>query len=408
MDTWILGPALVALVSAALAAVVTWLVTRARYAALLSSAGTERDLLRERIGDLEASLEEDRETATVLAPLSDTLARVERQVGVLERDRTEQFGSIRTMLARVQTETGEVGRATAALAGSLRSANVRGAWGEVQLRRVLELSGMLPHCDFDEQASARTPAGDRIRPDVLVRLPGDKVLVIDAKAPMSRFLDAQEEGLTDQARSALLAHHATDLGKHVRTLSAKQYWSAFATTPELVVCFVPSEAMLTAALAHDPALHERAMAQQVVLVGPGSLLALLKAVAVAWQGDALSTSARELLDLGRELHHRLGTLGSHTSKLGRSLQAGIEAYNAMVGTLESRVLVTARRMNELGLTSAELAEPRPVSVGPRPLTAAELLDAVTADDRRPELLLDTTPAPGSRTTQDARSAELTG
>lgn len=399
MLTWIL-----ALVSLVLGALGAWLVARSRYAASLASASTERDLLRERVGDLEASLEEDRETAILLAPLRETLFRVERQVGVLERDRSEQFGSIRTMLARVESEAGEVGRATAALAGSLRSANVRGAWGEVQLRRILELSGMLRECDFGEQVSTSTPDGARIRPDVVVKLPGEKVLVIDAKAPMTHFLDAQADGLDDRARSSLLASHAKTLEGHVRALASKEYWSAFSSTPEFVVCFVPSEAMLTAALAEDPGLHERALSRNIILVGPGSLLALLKAVAVAWRSEALSANARELLELGRELHQRLGTLGSHTNKLGRSLQSSIEAYNAFVGTLESRVLVTARRMNDLGVANVELSEQQPISAVPRALTTVELLDAVTADDDRPELLFDPTERGSGRVRRESTAS----
>lgn len=371
-----------------LGALCAWLVFRSRYAAGLAAAESERDLFRERAAALEAAAGENHEAAVLLAPLRETLNRVERQVGVLERDRADQFGSIRTLLARVETETGQVGRATAALAGSLRAANVRGAWGEVQLRRVLESSGMLPHCDFEEQVPAHSATGALVRPDVVVRIPGGKSIVVDAKAPMLAFLDAQSERIGDAARDTLLASHAQSLSEHVGILAGKEYWSAFPATPELVVCFVPSEAMLASALSHDPTLHERAMAQRVVIVGPGSLLALLKAVAVAWREDALTASARELLDLGRELHHRLGTLGTHTAKLGRSLRASVEAYNALVGALESRVLVTARRMSDLGLVSGTLDEIRPLDVASRPLTAAELLDAATADDARPDLHLD--------------------
>ena len=231
---------------------------------------------------------------------------------------------------------------------------MRGAWGEVQLRRVLEASGMLPRCDFDEQVTAVSAHGRGVRPDVVVRLPGGKVLVVDAKAPMIAFLDAQAEDLPDDERAALLAEHAAGLGRHVSALAAKEYWSAFREGPEMVVCFVPSDAMLGAALAAQPALHERALAQRVVLVGPGSLMALLRTVAFTWQQDALSANARELLDLGRDLHRRLGTLGAHTAKVGRSLQSSVEAYNAMVGALESRVMVTARRMHDLDLVGDEL------------------------------------------------------
>lgn len=380
---WIWG-----LVGLALGVVVGVAAARLVTAARVAAAETERDLLRERVLDLETSLAEDMETAALLAPLKDALVRVEEHVGVLERDRLQQFGSLRALLGRVESETQGLGRATASLAGSLRSSSVRGAWGEVQLRRVLEASGMLPRCDFDEQVTALSAHDRRVRPDVVVRLPGGRSLVVDAKAPMTHFLDAQVEDLPDDERTALLDRHAAALASHVAILSGKEYWSAFRDGPEMVVCFVPSDAMLAAALAARPGLHESAMRQRVVLVGPAALLALLRTVAFGWQQDALSQSARELLDLGRELHARLGTLGAHTAKVGRSLQSSVEAYNAMVGALESRVLVTARRMRDLDVVTDDLERPEPVRAGPRPLTAQELIDAVTAADDRPEIVLD--------------------
>ena len=329
MNTWVWG-LLGLVVGVAVTVVVGRLVDAARSAAVVA----ERDLLRERVVDLETSLAEDLETAALLAPLKDALVRVEHQVGTLERDRMQQFGALRSLLARVEGETQHLGRQTASLAGSLRSSTVRGAWGEVQLRRVLEASGMLSRCDFDEQVTSVSAHDRGVRPDVVVRLPGDKVIVVDAKAPMTAFLDAQGEDLADDERAALLREHAVGLGRHVSALSAKEYWSAFREGPEMVVCFVPSDAMLGAALAAQPSLHEKALSQRVVLVGPGSLMALLRTVAFTWQQDALSASARELLDLGRDLHRRLGTLGTHTAKVGRSLQSSVEAYNAMVGALE--------------------------------------------------------------------------
>ena len=292
--------------------------------------------------------------------------RVEHQVGSLERDRMEQFGSIRSLLARVEGETQHLGRATASLAGSLRSSTVRGAWGEVGLRRVLEAAGMIGRCDFDEQVTTVSGHGRAVRPDVVVRLPGDKVLVIDAKAPMTAFLDAQSDDIDDDERTTLLRDHAEGLARHVTALARKEYWSGFRETPEMVVCFVPSDAMLGAALAAQPGLHERALAQHVVLVGPGALMALLRTVAFTWHQEALSASARELLDLGRDLYRRLGTLGAHTAKVGRSLQASVEAYNAMVGALESGVMVTARRMHDLDLVGEALPRLAPVETARDP------------------------------------------
>ncbi|KRE43041.1 DNA recombination protein RmuC [Knoellia sp. Soil729] len=383
MNPWI---ALVA--GIVLGAVTAYLLLRQTYAVRAASVATERDLLRERVLDLEASLAEDLETASLLAPLRDALGRVERQVGVLERDRVEQFGALRAVMGRVESEAQQLGRQTQSLAGSLRSSSVRGSWGEVQLRRVLEASGMLARCDFEEQVRARSRHDREVRPDVVVRLPGERALVIDAKAPMAAFLDAQTEELADDERAELLRDHASALRQHVHALSAKDYWSAFETTPEMVVCFVPSDAMLGAALAADPGLHERAMAAKVVLVGPGTLLALLRTVAFGWQQDALSSSARELLALGQELYRRLSTLGTHTAKMGRSLHATVESYNQFVGALESRVFVTARRMQDLDLVADDLPQLVPLETGPRVLTAIELLEAVAGEDRRPEVDLD--------------------
>jgi len=383
-----MNPWIALVVGILLGALTAYLLLKQSYAVRAASVATERDLLRERVLDLEASLAEDLETASLLAPLRDALGRVERQVGVLERDRVEQFGAIRAVMGRVESEAQQLGRQTQSLAGSLRSSSVRGSWGEVQLRRVLEASGMLARCDFEEQVRARSRHDREVRPDVVVRLPGDRTLVIDAKAPMAAFLDAQTEELPDDERTELLRDHARALRQHVHGLAAKDYWSAFDATPEMVVCFVPSDAMLAAALAADPGLHERAMADKVVLVGPGALLALLRTVAFGWQQDSLSTSARELLALGQELYRRLATLGTHAAKMGRSLHATVESYNQFVGALESRVFVTARRMQELELVTDDLPELGPVETGPRVLTAVELLEVVGAEDGRAELLLD--------------------
>ncbi|MGA8046117.1 MAG: DNA recombination protein RmuC [Dermatophilaceae bacterium] len=371
-----------------LGSALTWWTMRMRAERDLAAAETERDLLRERVGDLEHALDADDRTAALLAPLGETVARVERQVGALERDRTSQYADLAATMREVQATTGELGRATHSLAGSLHSANVRGAWGEVQLRRVLEHAGMLERCDFDTQVSAIGSHGRGVRPDAVVRLPGDKILVVDAKAPMRAFLQAQGEDLTPDERARLLAEHATALSGHVQALCAKEYWSAFRTTPEMVVCFVPTEAMLSAALAADPSLHERALRSRVVLVAPGSLFALVRTVAFTWQQDALSANARELLTLGRELHSRLGTLAGHVGAMGSSLSRSIESYNRLVGTLEARVLVTARRFHDLDLVEDEIVRPAPIETAPRPLTALELLEEVGAADRRPELLLD--------------------
>ena len=384
---------LAVLVGTVLGALVAWLVARVLFAGRSASLTTERDLLRERVIDLEAAISEDAQTATMLAPLRDALVRVERQVGTLERDRVEQFSQVSVQLADVTTSTDALRSQTASLVGSLNASTIRGNWGEVQLRRVLEHAGMLARCDFEEQVSAVSRHDRGVRPDVLVRLPGDKCLVVDAKAPMTAFLSAQADGIDATERSRLLASHATSLRGHVDSLAAKAYWSAFTSTPEMVVCFIPGDAILAAALAADPALFEYAHGRRVVLASPGTLLALLRTVAFTWQQDALTANAQQLLKLGSELYSRLGTLGSHATRMGASLQKSVESYNALVGALESRVMVTARKMHELGLADSLPSEAEPVQIAPRPLTAAELIvgldsDVLDSDVARPELELD--------------------
>ena len=388
------------LVGLLVGAVAAALVVRQLGAVQTAGVAAERDLLRERVVDLEAALSDDAQTAAALAPLRDALGRVEQQVGTLERDRTHQFAALERTIAQVHASTTSLGRQTQSLAGSLNASTVRGAWGEVQLRRVLEHAGLLARCDFDEQVSRVSRHGRQVRPDVVVRLPGAKHLVVDSKAPMAAFLQAQSDDLPATERTELLRQHAASLKSHVDSLAKKDYWSAFETSPEMVVCFVPSEAMLSSALAANPALHEEAMARRVVLVGPGALLALLRTVAFTWQQDALTANARELMKVGRELYDRLGTLGTHTAKMGTALQRSVEAYNQMVGALEARVLVSARKMRDLEVVEAEIPQPMPLETGPRVLTAMELIEAITADDQRPELDLGDTA--GGATAADRR------
>ena len=383
------------LVGLAVGGLLTWLAVRAD----VTGRRVERDGLRERLEDHEAAAEGDGRTAAALAPLGETLRRVSAKVEQLERDRIDQFASVRDALGRVEETSTRVGHEASSLASSLRVSSVRGAWGEVQLRRVLEVSGMLARCDFDEQAKGVTSADREVRPDVVVHLPGSKHLVVDAKAPMSHWLQAQAEDIDPSDRERLLEGHAAALRAHVDTLAGKAYWTAFDPSPEMVVCFVPSDATLAAALSRVPGLHEEAMASKVVLVSPSTLLALLRTVAYAWQQDTVTTEARELLTIGRELYARLGTLGEHATRMGRSLQRSVEDYNRLVGSLETRVLVSARRMQELGLATDELDEVDPVTVAPRPLTAPELLDAVADEDARPELDIEGLPSRG-RTRKD--------
>ena len=372
------APALVlgALALLALGMSCGWLLARPA----ATRAQAERDLARAEAESLsrqrDAALDArdtDARTAAELAPLRASLDRVERQVRTLERDRAEQFGQVGEHLAQVAEHTRDLRQQTAALSGALSASGTRGTWGEVQLRRVLEHAGMLAHVDFDEQVSATSRHDARVRPDAVVRLPGDKTLVIDSKAPLTSFLRAQADDLPPADRTRLLREHARALRGHVDVLAAKDYWSAFSTSPELVVCFVPSDAVLAAALRAEPDLYDHAQARKVVLASPATLLAVLRATALAWQQDALTTNARELLTLGAELHQRLGTVGRHLGAMGGALRRSVETYNQLVGTLESRVLVTARRMHDLGLAEDAPTETLPLQVAPRPLTSAELL-----------------------------------
>lgn len=372
MEPWII---LLVLTATALGLVAGWLLGRAGGATDLARAGAERDLLAERLAAREATEVEDRQTAAELAPLRAALVRVESQVRELERDRQQQFGSVGERLTEVARQTAQLREQTAGLSGALNSSGVRGTWGESQLRRLLEHAGMIARCDFDEQVSAVSHHDVTVRPDVVIHLPGQKLLVLDSKAPLSAFLRAQADDLAPAARQDLLAQHARALRGHVDALADKAYWSAFRTTPEMVICFVPSDAVLAAALQAAPDLYEHAQSRKVVLASPATLLALLRALAFAWQQDTLADNARELARLGAELHHRLGTLGKHVAAMGSSLRRSVESYNSMIGTLESRVMVTGRSLVEAGAAQNQHPTLEPVSATPRPLTAPELLAA---------------------------------
>ncbi|MDQ3526674.1 MAG: DNA recombination protein RmuC [Actinomycetota bacterium] len=389
-------------VSAALVGMaVGWALSSSSAGLRLAALGAERDLLSERLSATEGSALEDRRTAAELAPLRAALVRVESHVRDLERDRLEQFGQVGERLSDVAAQTAALREQTAGLSGALNSSGIRGSWGEAQLRRVLEHAGMLAHCDFEEQVGGVSAHDVRVRPDVVVHLPGNKCIVIDSKAPMSSFLQAQAEALPPTDRAGLLRGHARALRGHVDTLAAKAYWSAFSTTPEMVVCFVPSDAVLAAALQAEPGLYDHAQARRVVLASPATLLAVLRALAYAWQQEALAGNARELLRLGSELHQRLTTLGRHVGGMGTALRRSVEAYNAMVGTLESRVMVTSRRMHELGLTQGEAGELTALDSAPRPLATAQWIDdELEAVAQRPRIELQGDESP---TVRDRRS-----
>lgn len=373
-----------AVLGALLGAALAFLWLRSTYAARLAIAVTERDGLRTQLQTLASTSAQDRSVAAELGPLRATLQHVHEQVAELERSREQQFGALGQGLIDVRRVADQLRSETATLTGALKTSTHAGQWGEAELRRVLEASGMLPRVDFTEQVTATNRDGTGVRPDAVVRLPGGKSLVIDAKAPTANFLAATADGLSDAERATLLSQHAAALRGYVDSLGRKGYWTAFDNCPELVVCFVPSEALLATALRADPELLDRALSTKVVLASPASLFAMLRATAFAWQQESLTENARDLLALGRDLYDRLGKLGSHTATLGKSLEKSVAAYNSLVGSLETRVLVTARKMQDLGLADDQVAVVPPVDVAPRSLSAPELIEALPDVDR-PEL-----------------------
>jgi DNA recombination protein RmuC len=331
--------------------------------------------------------------AAEAAVLRESLDRLHDQMRDMAQHGVSWQSQLKQQVEDVRLTTDTLRRETAGLATALRRPHVRGRWGEMHLRRVVELAGLVDRCDFTEQATA-TDASGRVRPDLVVHLAGGKNVVVDAKVPLDAFLDATAED-DDEARRAHLARHARQLRQHVDSLAGKTYWRALAATPEFVVLFVPGESFLSAALEADPALLEYAADRMVVLATPTTLIALLRTVAYAWTQQTVAEKTREIHDLGRELYDRLVSMSGHLDRLGRSLNGAVSAYNRAVGSLENRVLVSARRFADLGVAGDELATPGTVVDVPRQLTAAELMDRVA--EPRPELPeLDDDSAQGQR------------
>jgi len=304
-------------------------------------------------------------------PLAKTLDAVRAQVTDAEKARIASHSTLAEQVTQMR-QTSELLRGeTSQLVTALRSAQTRGAWGELQLRRVVEAAGMLERVDFTEQPSFRSDDG-LVRPDLVVHLAGGKNVVVDAKAPFLGYLDAQQSG-DEQTRTARLAAHARHLKGHVDDLASKAYWDQVSPAPEFVVMFVPAEAFLAAALDEDPGLLEYAIAKNVILATPTTLLALLRTVAYSWRQEALAENAQQVLTLGKELHSRLATMGGHLTKLGRALGTAASAYNETVGSMERRVLVSARRLADLGVVDGDLDGAPPVEAALSMVSAPELL-----------------------------------
>ena len=298
-------------------------------------------------------------------PLKESLERMDLQLQGIERVRQEAYGALQTQVTTLSERAGN-------LTNALRTPHVRGRWGETQLRNVVEYAGMVEHCDYAVQATTTTDDGT-LRPDLVVRIPGGKHVVVDAKAPLSAYLDAFETSDEDE-RQRRLTDHARQVREHVTKLSAKGYWRQFEPSPDLVVMFLPDESYLRTAQEHDPSLQEYAWSSNVVLASPSTLMILLRTVAMTWQQETIAESAREVSDLGRVLYKRLATMGGHMTRLGKSLDGAVKSYNETVGSLERQVLPQARKFERHGITGIEPPELQPVDRQTRALAAAELVD----------------------------------
>ena len=371
------------LLGAGLGVALGWSLGRAR--ALTAEA--ERAMLRERLAVADSAATDRQELAVSVAPLREALGKVESHLRELEAARISAYAGLTEQVSHARLTSEALSEQTRALVTALRAPQARGRWGEMQLRRVVEMAGMVEHCDFTEQHSV-TRDGALLRPDLVVRLAGGKQVVVDAKVSLAAYLDAVESKDPDVVADRIAAH-ARHLREHVRSLAAKQYWRDLEPTPEFVVLFVPGEAFLAPAFEKDPGLLEYAMAERVLIATPTTLMAMLRTIAYAWQQEALTENARTVFELGRELYRRLGTMGEHVDKLGRSLTRSVDDYNKVVGSLERTVLVQARRMAELQVTDADLIGPQAVIAATRPLSAPELL--LTPDESGEERQLRSLP-----------------
>jgi DNA recombination protein RmuC len=314
-----------------------------------------------------------------IAPVRFHLEQMQQVVTRLEKDRTEQFGTIQEQLKNAIDSDAALRKQTQALSQALSSNNIRGVWGETQLRKLVELAGLIKHADFSEQASFSTDTGSG-RADMVINLPGGKSLAIDSKVPFNSYQEAST--ISDLAsgeelarRKRLIEEHVKAVKSHVDALSSKSYWSGLSASPDFVIAFVPSESLLSAALDADAGLLEYAFKKNVALASPVSLFSVLKTINYIWRQNVDETQVRTMIKLGKELYDRVGKLAEHADKLGRSITATVKDYNIFVSSLESRVLVTARKLNDLdenALGTEEIASPTEIEAAAQPLTASEL------------------------------------
>ena len=428
-----MNSAIIALLSAGLAALITWLVLRQRQATLIErlrtreedASRTNQELvtiraaesdLRTQVARLETALTSEREAHTRLSnefkalsaealsknndqflklaresfaklhqqssddlgkrqqaidslvkPLKESLQNVQNKIGEIEKSRADAYGRLSEQLKSLGSAQNQLQAETAKLSTALSSTTTAGTWGELQLRRVIGMSGMSSYCDFDEQASVTTD-DKRLRPDVVVRLPGGQKIVIDAKAPNDAYREAAN-ATDEKTRATFLATHATKVRGHIDALGAKNYWEQFQPSPEFVVLFLPGDQFLSGALQVDPTLIDRAITRKVLLATPATLIALLKAAAYGWRQEAVSKNAEEIAKYGRQLYDRVSVFSEHLHKVGRGLESANKAYNSAVGSFGNTLIPGARRFEELGAKgNKELSEPSVVETAPREIT----------------------------------------
>ena len=369
------------LLGAGIGFLIGWLVTGRKGAGSSHDAiglQAQLEMMQKQNDDLRGNAEVENKILQALSPVSERLTDMQRTVAQLEKQRNEQHGQISQQL-RAAIESDELLRGTAEqLASALRSNSVRGVWGEVQLRRVVEAAGLIERVDFDVQSQISSDAGIG-KPDMVIHLPGGKNIAVDAKVPFTAYLEASKIPFTatgEEAarRETLLKQHVTAVRAHVDALGKKSYWDGLSASPELVICFIPSEALISSAIEADPSLMDYAFSKKVALASPVTLWSVLKTVAFSWQQDVLTEDAAKLFDVGRELLQRLGGMAKHIETLGRSISSTVKGYNSFVGSLETRVFPSARKLSDLG-SGADLPEElEGVDQMPRELSAPELLE----------------------------------